>query len=756
MPNRSVPVPAFNEAAGASQTARQAIGEFVVRAIKHGLAPIPFRRAAANVTVFVPPLTDARVQAIAEEHGLTYQEAYGGLACAGAEQAAQDAEAAKGRATSTAIPFAAQPGQDVFYRSIRASLAAGRICLAEASTGIGKSRAMVAAALDAATANSKDGPVVIAAPTLAVLGGSLWREYESLVANDMPAAKRVRVGFLPGLGEFVDPEKIEDYLGSCKLLDEAPDAGVARWFAGGGKVVCDTPLTRALAVQRLPVLWLASDLRHVATNINPLDFACRALPPASEDRHRLGETVRALREKAIDCHVIFCTHAMLVTAKRSAWTAMPKPHALVIDEAHMFEQVATSVLSDNVSLYGLRLRLLLEQRARKGGKQSVPAKAQAALRELSEAVRTHMRSTRNLVPFAPDVDGYSDVYRHLASTAALLASRSLKSVEGIASSLSVIQTMLASGQRTDEAVGRQCYIQFSPDRRFPSLIAGAGSAVGFLRGLWRDATGGVVLASATLFTPDAYGSMRSDYMRRVLAVDDKRTDAPSPVIWSEITRIPTLHEPSAALAHKLARPSRDARTDRAETRWLKAVAGQVAAIAANASAGTLVLCASYAQVSAIAKHLAEPCGARVIEQHGNLKFAAFQERFIEAATARQRPVLVAVGVAWTGVNLTRHTPVKERVDDLLSDLVIACLPVGLNRTVSMLRRVERTGMQPVTQEATMLLRQGVGRLVRAKDARNKHLWMLDGRMQTPWPGMRPLQVAVRHTLAGYKKRVVFE
>lgn len=756
MPNRSIPIPVYDEAAAGGQSARHAVIEFVSRALKVHAAPAAFFRGSANLTVFVPPIVDAKVQAAADAGGLTYQDAFAGLASVGASLAMAARAESVVAAAGAVLPFTAQAGQDTFYRTIRAALTSHRVCMAEASTGVGKSRAMIAAALDVARTGGLDGPIVVAAPTLAILGGSLWQEYESLVTGDMANYADVLAGFLPGLGEFVDPDAIADYLNGCTAMDEAPDAGVADWFAAGGPVVQDTALMRALASKGIKLRWLASDLRAVARDVDPASFVCKKLPAPGSDHFKLGEMVEALRAAAANSRIIFCTHAMLIIAKRSAWQVMPKPAVIILDEAHGFEQIATGVLSESLSLYTLRRRLQVEQRERKAGKRSALAKALVAVKLLSETLRNQILSTRQMVPFTPEIDGYEAVYRQMADVGAILSTRSLKGFDGVQAALTTIKAALSSVSTVGEATGRYCYVQFSPDRRYPSLLVGSATVGPFLRALWHDAEGGVILASATLFTPDRFGAMRCDYMRRLLCVDNTTVDAPPPVLWPEITRLPTLHEPTPKLARPLSRPRAESRTPETEAKWLKAVAKQCATIANGAVAGTLVLGASYAQVTALAKHLTESFGDRVIAQSGDMKFAVFQNRFISAASAGKRPILVATGAAWVGINLTRAVPVRGKRDDLLSDLVIACLPVGLNRTISMLRRVERSGTQPIAQEATMLLRQGIGRLVREAGAKHKHIWMLDGRLWTPWPGMQTLQALVRHTLSAYNKRQAIE
>lgn len=57
--------------------------------------------------------------------------------------------------------------------------------------------------------------------------------------------------------------------------------------------------------------------------------------------------------------------------------------------------------------------------------------------------------------------------------------------------------------------------------------------------------------------------------------------------------------------------------------------------------------------------------------------------------------------------------------------------MGVNRTIMSERRIRSVGFSVVIQEASWILRQGMGRLVRREGVAAKNLWVLDNRIDSP-------------------------
>jgi CRISPR type IV-associated DEAD/DEAH-box helicase Csf4 len=108
--------------------------------------------------------------------------------------------------------------------------------------------------------------------------------------------------------------------------------------------------------------------------------------------------------------------------------------------------------------------------------------------------------------------------------------------------------------------------------------------------------------------------------------------------------------------------------------------------------------------------------------------------FKAEARAGNRPVWVATGPAWTGLDLRDELAKNASDDRILTDLVITRNPMGRNRTAAHLARVARLGFEQELLDAAFTLRQGLGRLIRREDLKNRRIWFLDGRIHTK-PGI---------------------
>ena len=112
--------------------------------------------------------------------------------------------------------------------------------------------------------------------------------------------------------------------------------------------------------------------------------------------------------------------------------------------------------------------------------------------------------------------------------------------------------------------------------------------------------------------------------------------------------------------------------------------------------------------------------------------------------AALRPLWLGVGAAWTGIDLS-DTRVSAQDDVLLTDLVIPRLPYGCNRSLSHARRRK---IVPVSEqrEMLMMLRQGLGRLVRREGVQDRRIWIGDRRLLRDSGAYR----TIRRVFEGYR------
>lgn len=746
MPNRTVPFIEVPHAILPAKTPTDAIRALVATALSENL-PLEANNADGvdRKTIFMPPVLDLKIERLAQKHEWTYQNTIASLVTAALVVLSKRRGKVEAAKADVSIPFAARPGQDVFYRSIMASIEANRVCLAEASTGIGKSRSMVAAAIVSAMSGKR--PVVIAAPTLAILGGSLWMEFEQLYSGGLGPTVKAR--YYPGAGEFVDCVRLKAFMNEAAMIEEGVDKAVMQWVAAGGPNLLETPLSRAMKKGGRPLCWLMSDLRSLASQIDPEEFALKKVDENEEVRALISE----LRADAVTADIIFCTHAMLATAQRSEWKWFPSPAVLMIDEAHLFEGILSDIYSSRLSINSLRHNTRVMRKASGLGPASASGKLESVLSDLIGVLKRADDGTGSGVKLYagdPSLEGIQSV---LGKLALALTSKTLSKLSKIGEARSVVSSAQSALTGGINAYGR---IEFSPDRRFPAILVGKRSSAATLGHLWSQVQGGVILASASLSTPDEFGNSKFDYVAGLLALPASRLDSPNPVVAPWTRSIPTLYTPK--FPEELSRPLSATRTPEKETAWLSRVAAQTALVADRSKGGTMVLLSSYAQIREVHAHLvsgaAGGLGHRLIAQSPDEKFAACEARFRAAYAHGDRPVLLAVGVAWTGVDLTDKSA-PEGADHLLSDLIIGCLPIGLNRSSTMAARTESQGIYPLVKEALMTLLQGIGRAVRTEKAVDKNIWILDGRIWSAWPGMKSFQQSARRILEKYPKRVEF-
>lgn len=728
----------------------------------------------------LPPAMKAQLDAMAAQYGMGPQAAFAGLCAAGLaimkKQLREQAGLDEQTAADVRIPFDTQSdNQRRYYEQIMVGLAGGKIVFAEGSTGIGKSRAMAAAAIEMARA--KKVPVIMAAPTVAVM--------EHLY-NELCELKPVGVTYsiLPGAAEFVDDLALRKYIATAQDDPElGSDPAVVDWVSRGAPVLRASdgkppPLARALATLGIDAAWLMSDLRKLAANMPvddfnmPVDtFALRRAKgrddTADSQSRKLLAELQGHAKTSSD--IVLCTHAMLAIGQRTQWNAVPAPCVVFIDEAHLFEQAVSGINSQQFSLFSLRASIARLLRAKGQGKGSSAAKAMKLATQLTHLLKQFDTDSNRccLTSILPDEQGKLRDARALLDSLdkALSHAKPFDDLDNAANFRTAIKNIAAAlaasakngAHASKETASNRVDLVFSPDKRYPSLYCGPARVDTQLAHIWKTAEGGVILASATLYIMDANGNNKCDYLRSLLAVDFKRISTPGPVIEKYIYALPTLYVPSARRQPYLI-PSRPKQEPTVVEDWHKELALAIEQITSTAQGGTLVLFTAYKDIGAVSSRL-KALGVdsdRIVNQEPNRKFNAYKQEFVDAHRKGKRPIMLALGAAWTGVDFKDDQEKTGEADTLLTDLVIARLPINLNKSNSMVARVERMKMYPIINECLLTFKQGIGRLIRRDNVRHRRLWILDGRpFADKWPGMETLASSVRRLLREYRQRKEF-
>jgi len=742
-----LPLVSLHGSSSAAETISERYRGLINAALKEGMAPTWIETAGMRTAPMrLPSGLLAQLESAAQSAGLDLKVAFASL-CTQGQEVLERRRLAVESALSLQIGSRVDesqfksPLQAQFYAGIAEGIQAGKVVMAEGSTGIGKSRVMARVAIEQAKAGG--GPVVVCGPTLSVLA----HLHEEFRASGM--AEDVSVSMVVGASEFVDDEALRLVLARAQdEPDVVVDEGVRMWVAGGAKAL--DPASAGARAIGPHASWLMDDLRSLCDVMNPDDFLLLEDVDNAE-RSESRANVAAMRKRTTESTgVVLCTHTMLAFAQRTRWSgSVPAPNVLLIDEAHLFERAVAS--ANQVRFSTFSATHALRQTMEVQGANTAAKKALSAVKNLASCIDALVGRGESLPLRKGDSFISTEAQAGLVEAVRLcqsaLGSDKLQKLAHRDLFLGALRNVARAiaGETQDAWV-----LERTSVRGFPSLRSGPSSVAMQLRDIWNTAAGGVGLVSATMYALNEEGEYRCDYLRVLLNLPLARVSTPSPVREKHLTEIPTLHMPSKALAAQLVPPSE--RNTALEDLWHGHLARIVTHVATRSRGGTLVLCTAYADTEGLAKLLGPVFGERLVVQSRGRRFQGYKNDFCRLHAKGLRPILLGVGTAWTGVDLS-DSGVTASEDFLLTDLVITRLPVNLNQSLSMQQRVAGMGLYPLINEALLTLKQGLGRLIRRDGVQDRHIWFLDGRAHPSfsWQGMQRLTASTRRMLRDYRR-----
>lgn len=679
--------------------------------------------------------------------------------------------------------------QAQYYRGLEKFVSDDKpaVLFAEGATGLGKTRSFLTA-LIAWCAAHPGTPAAVAVPTYQLMAQTMqeWRKMEE--AGAMPSMRA-----LLGQAAFISQTALANWMASAAEAEEAEEPGikarVAAWVADGAppspeaKIVCDAP-------------WTAEGLLYACGGeFDEIDDVLLAQRTDDDDAGFDAYRAQSVIGRK-DAQVTFLTHAMLAVMVRSHhraarqsldddgrsslqetiadWIAqspeeredrlvgvinetlarldrqtspnMPTLGLLIVDEAHQLEQWFASVNSLQVSVASI-IRSMKRLRA---AHPKVPQTEIDRAMHLSDLMRAEAgkagdREKEHLRLIGALRECIGTVLRAIPrKSASSMDTRKLGAI-GM-----MIDTAVRQHLNLHTAKLTQAKLDWSGIRRFPRLAIGRRDVSRELDYLWRNLARKAVLASATLYDYVPQVSMES--MRQLLAVPSRMAIAMQPV-QPEWVRSPVTVLTAAFVQHpngiaRFVRPKQG--NDDRYAVWVSDVTRYISQAWNSAAGGMLVLLTAYDDLTAIREHLDATMTVRpgpVLAQRSGKPLAALKAAYSEAVQDGERPMMLAVGGAWTGLDLS-----VEGYENALTDLVIPVAPFGATKTITHEYRVQRFGILSVAYAAAIVLKQGLGRLVRHPDTpANRRIHFLDARQHMP--EMAGLFAPIKRHLDRYSRKM---
>ena len=683
------------------------------KALELGLEPTPHPAHTANLrklSLYLPATLTAQIDA--HPSSLSRSDLIRGLVSAAADQSngQTSAAAAPGIQVSESRKWNQHRAQQQMVETMMKGIRAKKIVILEGSTGIGKSKVLATTALQLPSSTT----IGIFAPTLTVL-------YQ-LLEEFLTTAKELKLDppsivIYIGRRNFVDSGKLEEILPTLEASTPEAAARAKRWIKQGGPAITETS---KLLRKHTTAQWLVDDLVEIVPEISASSVGCDDLSKPCPGLDAYQEAKAGLDQ----AQVIFSTHTMLclsaLTRQSPRPSLLPTFGTVFVDEAHQLEEAMANITGSDLSIRHLHCSLR-DGYERKDVSPSCWKSIDSLITRCQQQL--DMLVPDYLVPAGAEGEPpYQTFRRHAASLIEHL--KEIKHSEDSRWLERIRRWHYTLEQITSYKF--EARVTFSPKLRLPSVTVGPGFLRNYFETLW-DSCESACLLSATLYVCEKPGQFSSRFIRLKLGIPPDRALDTKPFIAPWIYNSPTLYttDPDDALA--FAYPGGEAPLELEN--WFTTIANSISIIAKDAASGTLVLCNSYADTEALGNRLDSLKRRLIIQTRGD-SVKTLTALFKARARDGKRPVWLATGPAWTGLNL-RDDLVKNASDDrILTDLVITRSPMGRNRTAAHMARVSRLGFEQELLDAAFTLRQGLGRLIRREGLRDRRIWFLDGRIYT--------------------------
>ncbi|ABD72040.1 DEAD/DEAH box helicase-like (plasmid) [Rhodoferax ferrireducens T118] len=643
-----------------------------------------------------------------------------------------------------------------------------RVLFAEAGTGIGKTLAYMAG-VHAFLKSLKTAQTAIAVPTHALMDQTLreWRKVQDALGEPVSTATLI------GQNEFVSVQALTDLLPD---IDQTVREQITTWIGKSGPCDPDAVIRHA---------WTVGALRKVAPLFNRMRDVTLSERDTDDDPGYVS--YREQWDSLPRCSIVVMSHAMLaslvlrrLTAQAratkdsaaikeatAAWVALtsterekrlyqvlndiyaqgecedgldllPNLDLLVVDEAHTLEDSFNLVLSQNISMYRLHKDI---ERLHASHPKQITSATVAAMTDVWQRLRRSGSASVDKVMSLHDDDKNCLIDLGAILKGVLEIKSTPKNQLGsnagfrrIAQIARSVTLALLAGEQYGGSIGAM--IDWSPDRKWPRLMVGRLSTAREMNYLWLVVARRSILVSGTLY--EELPQVSCETARRSLSVpfDMMMTMEPVYAPWQYklVTACVVADTCAADGRRRFLRPVvKDSSPEAVHVEFNALYAGWVEDVGRYlvdahkvAQGGMLVLGTAFRDIADIGQLIEKNTSHPVLVHHSGVPLASLRDQFLAAANGGKRPVLLAVSGAWTGFDL--HSPINPNA---LTDLAILNAPFGaITRSLARQKRArQKNGIFEIVGLTVVLIRQGVGRLVRSPDTpANRRIHWLDARI----------------------------
>jgi len=702
-----------------------AIRRAAKRAVEQGLSPIPYRHGrsdVANIRLLASEswLDDAKAKSNFDDDGELL------LALANSLIAEQTSNTKTLVHEQTKERFFPIPGMEPREQQIKLANFLThekggkpyRMC--EASTGIGKGISLIVAALQTKQ-NHPTKQVVIAAPTLAILE-QLYESYSLIKAIFTLDYKVVKT---QSTAEFLSKRLA---LFWCEEYPEHPQreafynavCNTKTYSINHFEKFNDVPLKELTVFNDsstsdpgyLEFEATKSDMASadiVFCTHSMMALSAKVSLRATGDLRLPYEEYEVLRDKAYTLeqvhlpYYVFDNRRRIDSAPKKASGFFAERPFYFIDEAHLLSDMIRLLNSDSVSLVKL-------SKAVSAFKKKSAEDVQKAI----EALIKNMPVDKDKpIPLRGSKRNWL-LSRHEQTlsecVASFVKSYSTKTLEKTINGRYILRC--AQLLKTFSKDNFSVQLSASKVRKYISIQSGSNS-VKVIADFIAYSSSGISFTSATIHVPSSNALLNGySYLARQLSLPFDMVETHEPMVSSWLTENVTLF--TVPPAERFNPDSPD---------FPEVSANIINSLVKDEQivGGTMVLCTSYQQIDTIAKKLNS---GKVIQQKPGQSVRSLANKYLAAYRAGKKPVWVATGSAWTGIDITDFEVAAED-DNAIQQLIIVRLP--FEQVVN----TESANFYDVVSRCLFRLKQGIGRLVRRPGRTNMRIAILDGRLYSP-------------------------